>query len=59
MEVNNDGDFVYEIGFVLAGDYTLAFTCEAANDDPETDDVINFTTQNVTVTADGTVTVDF
>lgn len=59
VEVNNDGDFVYEIGFVLAGDYTLAFTCEAANDDPETDDVINFTTQNVTVTADGSVTVDF
>lgn len=59
VEVNNDGDYVYEIGFVLAGDYTLGFTCEAANDDPETDDVINFTTQNVTVTADGTVTVDF
>jgi len=59
VEVNNDGDYVYEIGFVLAGDYTLGFTCEAANDDPETDDVINFTTQNVTVTANGTVTVDF
>ncbi|GAA4359432.1 DUF4382 domain-containing protein [Kangiella marina] len=59
VDVNNDGDYVYEIGFVLAGDYTLGFTCEAANDDPETDDVINFTTQNVTVAADGTVTVDF
>lgn len=59
VEVNNDGDYVYEIGFVLAGEYTLGFTCEAANDDPEVDDVINFTTSNVTVTADSTVTVDF
>ncbi|AOE48931.1 DUF4382 domain-containing protein [Kangiella sediminilitoris] len=59
VEVNNNGDYVYEIGFVVAGEYTLGFTCEAANDDPETDDVINFTTQNVTVNANETVTVDF
>lgn len=33
-----DGDlglWRYEVGFLPAGDYTVAFTCEAANDDPE------------------------
>ncbi|WP_223670590.1 DUF4382 domain-containing protein [Kangiella shandongensis] len=59
VEVDNNGDYVYEIGFVVAGDYTLGFTCEAANDDPETDDVINFATQNVTVIANDTVIADF
>ncbi|MHC9511680.1 DUF4382 domain-containing protein [Kangiella sp. M94] len=60
VELNTDGFYEYEIGFVQAGDYTLAFTCEAANDDPETDDVITFSaTQNVTVSANETATVDF
>lgn len=60
VEMNTDGFYEYEIGFIQAGDYTLAFTCEAANDDPETDDSINFSaTQNVTVTVDETATVDF
>lgn len=31
----------YEIGFVAAGDYTAALTCDG-NDDPEADDDINF-----------------
>lgn len=60
VEMNTDGFYEYEIGFVQAGDYTLAFTCEAANDNPETDDAITFsTTQNVTVTANETAVVDF
>lgn len=60
VEMNADGFYEYEIGFVQAGDYTLAFTCEAANDDPETDDDINFgATANVTVEANQTATVDF
>lgn len=60
VEMNTDGFYEYEIGFIQAGDYTLAFTCEAAKDDPETDDSINFSaTQNVTVTVDETATVDF
>lgn len=59
-EVNADGFYEYEIGFVQAGDYSLAFTCEAANDDPETDDAISFSImQNVTVTANETAVVDF
>lgn len=59
VEVNNNGDYEYEIGFVVAGEYTLGFTCQAANDDPETDDAIEFTAQNVTVVANETVVLDF
>ncbi len=44
------GDSVYEIGFIEAGNYTLAFTCEADLDDPSTDDNISFAvTTNVAV----------
>jgi len=40
----------FEIGFVSSGDYIAALTCDG-NDDPETDDDINFIhTQDVTVT---------
>lgn len=51
--VSSDGEnFVYEIGFVPAGDYTLAYTCEAALDDPEAADVIVFEqSDNVTVSS--------
>lgn len=51
----------YEIGYVLAGDYTAALTCDGELDDPETDDLdVTFeSTQNVTVTVDQTVTADF
>ena len=31
--VNSDGS--YDIGYLPAGAYTLAFSCEAENDDPE------------------------
>ncbi|MBD3654855.1 MAG: DUF4382 domain-containing protein [Kangiella sp.] len=60
VEMNSDGLYEYEIGFVQTGDYTLAFTCEAGFDDPATADQINFSaTTNVTVEVDQTVTVDF
>ena len=59
IELNEFGEYEFEIGFVNEGDYTLAFTCEAGNDDPETDDSISFTTVNATVTARDTVSVDF
>lgn len=53
------GNF-YEIGFVEAGNYTLAITCESDLDDPETDDEIVFADiQNVTVDANATAQVDF
>lgn len=56
------GEFEYEIGFVLAGPYTVALTCEADLDNPEVDDsaVVNFLQSgNVTVTADTVSTHDF
>ena len=34
------GNLEYEIGFVEAGNYTIAFTCDASVDDPETADTI-------------------
>jgi hypothetical protein len=49
----------YEIGYVDAGNYTLALTCMADIDDPETDDDIEFIESvNVTVTSDETETLD-
>jgi hypothetical protein len=38
----NSGEYRYEIGFVAAGQYTVAFTCQAADDDPGLDDPIDF-----------------
>ncbi len=41
----------FEIGFIKAGDYTIAVSCDI-EDDPEIDEEINFiTSQNVTVLA--------
>ncbi len=46
------GNYVYTAAFLEAGEYTVAFTCQAANDDPVVDDTIVFVgTTNVTVTA--------
>ena len=52
--------FNYSVGFLDAGVYTVAFTCQANDDDIETDDVINFIgTGNVTVTAGATTPFNF
>lgn len=54
------GNYTYKAGFLTAGDYTAAFTCDAGQDDPSTVDTLNFTgTTNATVTANETTTVDF
>ena len=54
------GEFRYSIGFVPAGVYTVALTCAAADDDPDADDELAFVgSQNATVTAGQTTTVDF
>jgi len=37
VEPNGDGDYVYKI-VLSPGDYTVAFTCQAGNDDPEVDE---------------------
>lgn len=52
--------FAYRIAFLPAGNYTVAFTCEAASDDPELDDDITFeNAQDATVRAEETETADF
>ncbi|MDX1705488.1 DUF4382 domain-containing protein [Pseudidiomarina sp.] len=49
-------EYSFEVGFVAAGDYTLAWTCEL-NDDPEADDAITFNgTQTITVNGGEAVT---
>ena len=50
----------YTVGFLTAGDYTVAFTADADLDDPATDDPVTFELPaNVTVTAGETTTHDF
>lgn len=50
----------YEIGFLTQGEYTVAFTCEAANDMAETLDGITFEQSlNVTVEANGRSEINF
>ncbi|MDH5734654.1 MAG: DUF4382 domain-containing protein, partial [Gammaproteobacteria bacterium] len=50
----------YAVGFLDAGIYTLSFTCEANNDNNETNDVINFIgTTSVTVIAGATTQYNF
>lgn len=48
----DSGEYQYEIGFLPEGKYTLAFTCEADNDQLDTDDDISFSSirNNVNVT---------
>lgn len=57
----NAGTNHYEFGFgfVAAGEYILAFTCDASLDDPTMVDVIGFSTAvNATVTADADTEVE-
>lgn len=37
-----DGAYRYELGFLPEGDYTVAYTCAAASDDPATADTLQF-----------------
>ena len=52
--------YTYELGFMPVGDYTLAYTCQNAEDDPEAVDEIMFNgSANVTVVSGETETQDF
>ena len=54
------GEFNYTIAFLEAGDYTVAFTCEADLDEPDVDDVIAFQQpQDATVTEGSDTVIDF
>lgn len=53
-------EFEYKVAFLVAGEYTASFTCDAAMDDPEeADDLVFIGTQNVVVEAGATATADF
>ena len=57
-----DGDFAngYKAAFLEAVNYTVAYSCEVANDDPSVDGTIAFLrTANVTVPAQGGVPYNF
>lgn len=55
-----DGDARYTAAFLPEGEYTVAFTCEADEDDPADADDISFVSdQRVTVDARETVTQNF
>ncbi len=58
---NSNGNYEYKFGFLDVGSYTIAFTCQANLDNPETDDAeVTFSgTTNVAVTAGGTTTYNF
>ena len=60
VSVTVDMDGQYHVAFLTAGEYTVAFTCDAGQDDPETADVLSFgPVVNATVTAGETTEVDF
>lgn len=53
------GNYVYET-LLSPGDYTVAFTCQANNDAPDTDDTIAFVQPtNVTLAEGQTASIDF
>jgi hypothetical protein len=57
---SNDGMYKYMAAFLEAGSYTIAFTCDAAADDPIVDNTLTFSgTTTVTVTANNTMTHNF
>jgi hypothetical protein len=57
---SESGTYVYEVNFLSVGEYTAAFTCQADDDDPETDDPIEFPVSHTFSIKDGaTSVVDF
>ncbi len=54
------GEYSYEAGFLDEGDYTVAYTCGAMDDDPEAEDSLTFVGEsNATVEADAETEVNF
>ena len=55
-----DTRFTYAAGFLPAGTYTVAFTCQAGDDVPDAQDAIDFTgTATITVEPEATTVHDF
>jgi len=53
------GEYRYQVAFLPVGNYTAAFTCDAAQDDPAVNDNPRFTSRNAEVREGRTTTVDF
>lgn len=54
------GDYVYRVGFLEAGSYTVAVTCEASADDPDVDGELDFVASDaVAIEAGETTEQDF
>lgn len=57
---NVEGVYEYEVGFLAAGEYTVAYTCNAGIDDPATAEAVSFTsTTSTVVVTDLPTLVDF
>lgn len=56
-----DGAYRYSVGFLEAGDYTAAVTCQGLSDNPETNDDIEFAAiiNSVTIVGGQATTQDF
>ena len=58
--VVSGNNYNYNVAYLPGGDYTLAVTCDAENDQADSDDALNFSAPiNTQVTAGQTTTVDF
>jgi hypothetical protein len=54
------GNFSYEVGFLLAGPYTAALSCQAGDDNAEQDDMLTFDpVANLSIVANQTTTQNF
>jgi hypothetical protein len=54
------GEYRFRIGFIEAGAYTAAFTCDGALDTPEGEETLVFSgTQNVTIAANESTAITF
>ncbi|SER07819.1 hypothetical protein SAMN04488038_11568 [Solimonas aquatica] len=57
---SSNEDYTFELRYLPAGSYTLALTCNAGDDQPDTDDALDFLsdyTQNVSVSSGATASV--
>lgn len=56
----SSNSYTYRASFLEAGSYTVAFTCDGALDNPDTDEALVFSrTGNADVSANTTTTLDF
>lgn len=56
----DDERYRYHVGFLAPGNYTAAYTCDAVNDLPESDQPLVFTTPaNVVISTNATTTLNF